>query len=89
MIIVKRNKLIGVENNLVITSGKEKWGARGGVGDKEVQTTMYEINKQKGYIVQDRLSIIYTNFESLLYLTLIFFFKKETRLVSSEASSPG
>ena len=69
--------------------GKRSGEEQGGVGDKEVQTTMYEINKQKGYIVQDRLSIIYTNFESLLYLTLIFFFLKETRLVSSEASSPG
>jgi len=31
-------------------SGEEQ----GGVGDKEVQTTMYEINKQQGCIVQDR-----------------------------------
>ena len=32
-----------------------KWGGgKTGVGDQEVQTTMYKINKLQGYIVQHR-----------------------------------
>ena len=49
------NRLTDIENKLVVTSG-EREERRGiiRVGDWEVQTTMYEINKQQGYIVQCR-----------------------------------
>ena len=40
---------------LVVTTGEKEVG-RGkiGVGDEEVQTTMYKINKIQGYIIQHR-----------------------------------
>ena len=49
----KKQTVIG--NKLVVTSG-ERVGRRGksAVGDLEAQTTMYEINKLQGYIVQHR-----------------------------------
>ena len=51
----KRNRLTDIENKLVFISGEREVG-RGkiGVGDEEVQTTMYKINKLQGYIVQHR-----------------------------------
>ena len=31
--------------------GEGRWRGKKGVGDEEVQTTMYKINKLKGYII--------------------------------------
>ena len=69
-----RNRFIDKEKKLVVTSGK-RGGERQGCGIK-IQTTMYKINKQEGYIVQHReiqplfcnklkWNIIYKNTESL------------------------
>ena len=51
----KRNRLTDIENKLVFISGEREVG-RGkiGVGDEEVQTTMYKTNKLQGYIVQHK-----------------------------------
>ena len=77
-----KNKLVNTtkkkqthrEDKLVVTSG-EREGGRGkiGVGEEEVQTIAYKINKLQGSIVQHstifcsnyKWSIIYKNFESL------------------------
>ena len=47
-----RNRLTDIENKLVVTKG-EREGGRGkiGVWDKEIQITVYKIDKQKGYVV--------------------------------------
>ena len=68
-----------IENKLMVTSGER----RSKTGDLEVQTTVYKINKQQGYIVQHKeiqplfynnfqWSMIYKNIESLyIHLKLI------------------
>ena len=39
----------------MIISGEREWGRdKIGVGDQEVQTSVYKINKLQGYIVQHR-----------------------------------
>ena len=43
-----------IENKLVVTSGKKAREGQEGVGDSEIQTTMYKINKLQGYIVQHK-----------------------------------
>ena len=57
MYMQNRNRLTDIENKRVVTSWERERG-RGkiGVGDEEVQTTMYKIDKQQGYIVQHRES---------------------------------
>ena len=47
-----RNRLTDIENKLVVTRGEREVGrGKMGVGDKEVQITVYKINKLQGYIV--------------------------------------
>ena len=41
----KRNRLTDTENKLVVTSGEREVGrGKTGVGDSEIQTTMYKIS---------------------------------------------
>ena len=43
------------ENKLVVTRrGREGGRNKIAVGDSQIQTTMYKINKQQGYTVQHR-----------------------------------
>ena len=51
----KTNRLIDTENKLMVTNAESE-GERDKpwIGNKEVQTTMYKINKLRGYTVQHR-----------------------------------
>ena len=72
---------------MVTSEEKEGGWGKMGVGDQEIQTTTYKINKLQEYIVQNReiwplfcnnfkWSIIYKNIEPLhLHLKLIQYYK--------------
>ena len=57
-----------IQRTNVVTNGeREEERGKIGVGDKELQTPMYKINKLQGYIVQHR-EIFYNNFKwSIIY----------------------
>ena len=52
---ITKHRFTNIENKLVVTRGEREggWG-KIGVGDQEIQTTMYKINKLQGYIVHHR-----------------------------------
>ena len=47
-----RYRLTDIENPLVVTEGESEEGkGNTGVGEEEIQTTMYKIDKQQGHIL--------------------------------------
>ena len=47
-----RNRLVDIKNKPVVNSAEREGEGHDGVGDQEVQTTMYKLNKPHKYIVQ-------------------------------------
>ena len=51
MYIQNRNRVTDIENKLVVTKGEKEVGRdKLHIRDKQIQTTIYKIDKQQGYI---------------------------------------
>ena len=52
MYMQNRSRLIDIENQILVTKEEREEGrCKLGVWKQDIQTTMYRINKQQGYII--------------------------------------